>query len=160
MKERKLDFQKYDNTALVEDADGILSSKLQEGCKKINRNLGMLHELLAKGNLAEGMKKALLTSAEHEFTALLSDLGYAGILAEEKEKRYAQIRSLNIENRELRAQLGEKVSLEDIREKLKNIKKPLTHGGRSMVLGIVMRYNLVDISLKSHCQGWCLEAEG
>lgn len=123
MKERKLDFQKYDNPALVEDVNGTLSSKLQEGCEKINRNLGMLHELLAKGKLDEGMKKALLTSAEHEFTALLSDLGYAGVLAEEKEKRYAQIRSLNIENRELRAQLGEKVSLEDIREKLKNIEQ-------------------------------------
>lgn len=123
MKERKLDFQKYDNPALVEDADGTLSSKLREGYEKININLGMLHELLAKGELNEGMKKALLTSAEHEFTALLGDLGYAGVLAEENEKRYVQIRSLNIENRELRAQLGEKVSLEDIREKLKNIEQ-------------------------------------
>ena len=87
MKERKLDFQKYDNPALVEDADGTLSSKLREGYEKININLGMLHELLAKGELNEGMKKALLTSAEHEFTALLGDLGYAGVLAEENEKR-------------------------------------------------------------------------
>lgn len=46
-------------------------------------------------------------------------MGYEGVLAEKQKKLTEQIRSLNDENRKLRHQLGEKVSNEDVRERLK-----------------------------------------
>lgn len=48
-------------------------------------------------------------------------MGYEGVLEREQNERLSEIRSLNDENRELRKQLGEKVTNEDFREKIKNV---------------------------------------
>lgn len=56
---------------------------------------------------------------DNNVNQFLTKMGYESVLAEKAEKRTAQIRSLNEENRKLRHQLGEKVSNEDVRERLK-----------------------------------------
>jgi hypothetical protein len=73
------------------------------------------------GSLEQGFKTTLCSLMESYTTELNKQFGYNGKLAEEQEERTATVRRLNIENRELRKQLGEKVSSEDVREKLKNL---------------------------------------
>jgi len=82
-----------------------------------------LNDRLIANELETGFKTTLCSLLETYMVDLTKSLKYTGELEAEKEQRVGQIRSLNIENRELRKQLGEKVSLEDIREKVKNLKQ-------------------------------------
>ena len=75
--------------------------------------------MLEKGQLTEGMKENILSLTDHNVNRFLTRMGYEGVLAEKQKKLTEQIRSLNDENRKLRHQLGEKVSNEDVRERLK-----------------------------------------
>lgn len=52
-------------------------------------------------------------------------LDISGLLKKESDDRHGQIRSLNEENRELRKQLGMKVSNEDVRERIKLFKESI-----------------------------------
>lgn len=119
MKERPLDFNRQDNSAIVEDPSGELIAELQKQYKEIQQNLGLAMSLLENGNLTEGMKENILSLTDHHINEFLTKMGYEGILAEKMKKRTKEIRSLHDENRELRRQLGEKVSNEDVRERLK-----------------------------------------
>lgn len=75
------------------------------------------------------MKETHLFLTEGYVLNFLDELGYEGVLKKKKDEMYSDIRSLNNENRELRRQLGEKVSNEDVREKLKNISNIIKNGG-------------------------------
>lgn len=119
MEERKLNFERVDKPAIVEDPNGELMGELSTLYCDIQTNLGVCFNLLKEGKLTEGMKEMNLSLVDHNVNAFLTKMGYEGVLAEKAEKRYAEIRSLNIENRALRQQLGEKVSNEDVRERLK-----------------------------------------
>ena len=119
MKERKLNFNANDDPTIVSDPDGTLLKAASKAYQEIQSTIGMCHNLLKDGQLTEGMKQNLLPLAEHHVQEFLTALGYEGILSQKNEERYAQIRSLNDENRELRRQLGEKISNEDARERLK-----------------------------------------
>lgn len=119
MKERPLDFNRQDNSAIVEDPSGELIAELQKQYKEIQQNLGLAMFLLEKGQLTEGMKENILSLTDHNVNEFLTKMGYEGVLAEKQKKRTEKIRSLHDENRKLRRQLGEKVSNEDVRERLK-----------------------------------------
>lgn len=119
MKERPLDFNRQDNPAIVEDPNGELITKLKKQYKEIYQNLGLAIMILEKGQLTEGMKENILSLTDHNVNEFLTQMGYEGVLAEKQKKRTEEIRSLHNENRKLRHQLGEKVSNEDVRERLK-----------------------------------------
>lgn len=82
-----------------------------------------LDDRLLANELETGFKSILCSLLESYMLTLTKSLKYTGELEAEKEQRVGEIRSLNTENRELRKQLGEKVSLEDMREKVKNLKQ-------------------------------------
>ncbi|WP_440880643.1 hypothetical protein [Tenacibaculum sp. C7A-26P2] len=121
MEERKINFRINDDPTLVVDKDGNLANKLEKLYGYIHLNLASCFEQLKEGKLTEGMKETHLSLTESYTIDFLKEANYDSILAKEKEKRLSEIRSLNDENRELRKKLGEKVSNEDAREKMKNL---------------------------------------
>lgn len=121
MKERQLNFNRSENPTIVEDNSGELAKQLKKIYGNINLNLGFCYEQLKEGKLTEGMKESHLFLAESYMIDFLKAVNYDSILAKKNEERYKEIRSLNAENRELRKQLGDKVSNEDVREKIKSL---------------------------------------
>ena len=121
MKERKISFQSNDDKTLVIDNEGVLLEKLKSIYSKMDLNLGFCIKQLSEGNLTEGMKENHLSLSEIYLIDFLKEMNYDSILEKESKERHKRIRSLNEENRELRRQLGEKVTNEDAREKMKNI---------------------------------------
>lgn len=120
MKERKLKFRTNDNKALV-PIDLELIEKTKKAYANIRLNISFMIEQWEKGELEHGMHETHLKLVEtyaKEFTGLFD---YAGILQKENEERYSEIRAANTENHELRKQLGQKVTNEDLRERIKNI---------------------------------------
>lgn len=120
MKERKLKFRTNDNKALV-PIDLELIEKTKKAYANIRLNISFMIEQWEKGELEQGMYETHLKLVEtyaKEFTGLFD---YAGILQKENEERYSEIRAVNTENHELRKQLGQKVTNEDLRERIKNI---------------------------------------
>lgn len=121
MKEREINFNINRDHTLVEDKDGKLKKSLEKVRQDVLCDLNFCYEELQNGRLTEGMKETCFSLTESYVQKFLDDCGYDGVLKKKSEERYQEIRSLNEENRELRKQLGGKVSNEDAREKMKNI---------------------------------------
>lgn len=121
MEERKINFKKNDDKAPVPDPDGKLYGKLVVMQKIINERISLLLSLLKEGHLTEGTKEALLKLFHKNAIDILNELGYEDCLNKKYNEYIQQLRSLNHENRELRKQIGMKVSNEDARERLKLI---------------------------------------
>ena len=121
MEERKINFKKNDDNTQVLDPDGMLYEKLTEKQKKINERISLLLYMLKEGSLKESTKEALLELFHKNAIDILNELGYEDSLNKKYNEYIQEIRSLNHENRELRKQLGMKVSNEDARERLKLI---------------------------------------
>lgn len=121
MKERTLNIVRNEDKTIVEDKDGKMLKDVTKAFNDITFNLSYCHEQLKKGALTVGMKENHLALSEHYLIDFLKIMDYDSILGKEMEERHANIKSLNIENRELRKQLGEKVTNEDAREKMKNL---------------------------------------
>lgn len=119
MKEQKLIFEINNNLTPVEDPNGKLMTVLEKIYRDVQCHLELCHKLLKEGKLTEGLKESSLALIDHNITQFLSKLGYDGVLTARAAKYTTQIRSLNDQNRALRHQLGEKVSNEDVRERLK-----------------------------------------
>ena len=120
MKERPLNFKINDDKTLVV-RDDKTEKKLVKAYDEIRFGVATLVDHHKKGILEVGFKETLLSLSEHYVKNLCDIMGYDGALKKEFEERHKEIRSLNEENRELRRQIGEKVSNDDVREKLKNI---------------------------------------
>jgi hypothetical protein len=124
MKDRILDFHQNNDKTLVEyDTD-----KKKGIIKKTSDLISLaahLRNLIDSDKLEEGFKEIGSSLLESYTTGLLKEFNYNSVLVKEKEKRIEQVRSLNIENRELRQQLGEKASAEDVRECLKSISEKI-----------------------------------
>jgi len=134
MQERQLSMNRNESTEIVEltkDNHAVIEKKY----KDLHFSLKELIERYNKKELEEGFKETLLSLSEAYLMDLLKAFGYEGVLKKEKEERHAQIRSLNQENRELRKQLGDKVSNEDAREKLKNLSESVKKWWRKEGLG-------------------------
>lgn len=121
MEERKINLKKNDDETPVLDPDGMLYEKLTEKQKKINERISLLLYMLKEGSLKEGTKEALLELFHKNAIDILNEFGYEDSLNKKYNEYIQEIRSLNHENRELRKQLGMKISNEDARERLKLI---------------------------------------
>lgn len=121
MEERKINFKNNDDNTLVLDPDGKLYNKLISSLKEMNENFSLMLYLLNNGSLTEGTKQNSMSLFERKAVEILNQLGYEGYLNKKDNEYTQEIRSLNQENRELRKQLGMKVSNEDARERLKLI---------------------------------------
>lgn len=120
MKERLIKMSGTQNKELVKT-----TSEQEKKADKLYRviacSLSFMLESLRKGTLSEEMKQCHLSLAEHYVKDFCDLFGYEGILKKQFEERHGEIRALNLQNRELREQLGRKVSNEDLRERCKNI---------------------------------------
>lgn len=122
MKERAINFNRNeDKTLVVHNPE--TEKKLIKAKDEIYYAIQELTSQYKQQKLQEGFKETLLSLCEHYTKNLCDVMGYNGILKKEYEERYKEIRELNTENRELRKQLGEKVSNEDCREKIKNLRE-------------------------------------
>lgn len=121
MEERKINFKKNDDNTPVLDPDGTLHGMLCVKMETLVKNFSLLLYLLQKGELNEGTKESSAELFEQNSIEILNSLGYEGDINKKYNEYIQKIRSLNHENRELRKQLGMKVSNEDARERLKLI---------------------------------------
>lgn len=121
MEERKINFKKNDDNTPVLDPDGKLYENLKAMQNKMNEKLSLIIYMLKEEQLNEGTKEALLELFHKNAIDILNELGYEDSLNKKYNEYIQEIRSLNHENRELRKQLGMKVSNEDARERLKLI---------------------------------------
>lgn len=121
MEERKINFKKNDDNTPVLDPDGTLHGMLCVKMETLVKNFSLLLYLLQKGELNEGTKESSAELFEQNSIEILNSLGYEGDINKKYNEYIKEIRSLNHENRELRKQLGMKVSNEDAREGLKLI---------------------------------------
>ena len=119
MKERGLSAILNKDETIVSDPEGKIAKSLKKIYSELTMNLGFCCEQLKNGRLTEGMKTTHLSLSESYLIEFLKANNYDSILEKEKQQRYAEIRSLNDENRALRTQLGQKVSNEDVRERIK-----------------------------------------
>lgn len=121
MEERKINFKKNDDNTPVLDPDGKLYDTLTAKINDMNKKFTLMLYLLKNGTLTEGTKETSLSLFESNAIDILNELGYEDSLNKKYNEYIQEIRSLNHENRELRKQLGMKVSNEDARERLKLI---------------------------------------
>lgn len=121
MEERKINFKKNDDNTPVLDPDGTLHGMLCVKMETLVKNFSLLLYLLQKGELNEGTKESSAELFEQNSIEILNSLGYEGDINKKYNEYIQEIRSLNHENRELRKQLGMKVSNEDAKERLKLI---------------------------------------
>lgn len=124
MKERTIKFSRDEDPTLVSYSDEKKSEILKE-LKSLSFAASHLHEQLSKGELNEGFKGNLLFLLEANLTSVFKGMDYDSFITKERDERYVEIRQLNNENRSLREQLGDKVTNEDVRERLKNFEQTL-----------------------------------
>lgn len=120
MEEKQLNFHRNDDPTLV-----VFTEKQIKDIKKASSDLhfAVTHLLteIKENRLEEGMKHTMCSLFESHVMTFTKVLGYEGELEKQKEERFKEIREANAQNRDLRKQLGEKVSPEDVRECLKNL---------------------------------------
>lgn len=78
-----------------------------------------------EGDVDVDFKNTIGSLIETHATEATDALDISGLLKKREEDKYAQIRELNKENKELRKQLGMKVSNEDVRERIKLFKESI-----------------------------------
>lgn len=154
MEERKINFKNNDDNTLVLDPDGKLYNKLISSLKEMNENFSLMLYLLNNGSLTEGTKQNSMSLFERKAVEILNQLGYEGYLNKKDNEYTQEIRSLNQENRELRKQLGMKVSNEDVRERFKLIQSSIhewwKNEGTDNVEDIILRKDRIDVSLRGN----------
>ena len=141
MKERALNFTRNEDESIVEDKDGELLKKVNKAYSDIQLNLEFCIEQLKEGKLTVGMMETHLSLSEHYIIDFLKVMDYDSILQKDVTERHENVKSLNIENRELRRQLGEKVTNEDAKEKMKNLSTSLRDWWRSKGFGHTSEIN-------------------
>ena len=133
MEERKLTITRNTDKTIV----SFDSDKYNEVLKSYNEfrlNLEFMLEQYKENKLGQGMLETHLRGMEVYTKNITDKFDFEGVLKRESEQRYGEIRSLNEENRELRKQLGMKVSNEDVRERMKLISKSVSAYFRSLNL--------------------------
>lgn len=154
MEERKINFKKNDDNTPVLDPDGTLHGMLCVKMETLVKNFSLLLYLLQKGELNEGTKESSAELFEQNSIEILNSLGYEGDINKKYNEYIQEIRSLNRENRELRKQLGMKVSNEDVRERFKLIQSSIhewwKNEGTDNVEDIILRTDRIDVSLRGN----------
>lgn len=154
MEERKINFETNDDKTPVLDPDGKLYNKLISSLKEMNENFSLMLYLLNNGSLTEGTKQNSMSLFERKAVEILNQLGYDGYFNKNENEYTKEIRSLNQENRELRKQLGMKVSNEDVRERFKLIRSAIErwwrNEGTDNVEDIILQKGGIDVSLRGN----------
>lgn len=118
MQERQLPFNTDQNPSPV-ILDDKVKSEVFKTASDLHFAVSTFADMIKNNTLKEGFKNTLLSLFESYVVDIHKQLNYESHLKAENERRVVEIRSLNHENHELRKQLGEKVSNDDVREKLK-----------------------------------------
>ena len=158
MIENKLNFNRNEDPTLIEDVDGKLAKNLNDIYSKIKMNLGFCYEQLVAGNLSKGMLNIHISLTESYVLNFLKAVGYDGILEAEHNERFVEIRALHEQNRLLREQLGQKVTNEDFRERVKNMTKSVKDWWRMYGFGHVSEIVFTDYSMKVKLSGMIFES--
>lgn len=136
MIERPLTFETDKDPAPVQ----LTAKESKEALKLLRDQMlacGTMLEGLEKGTLETGFKNTLLKVMENYLVDLHQLFKFESVVRKEHEGRIVEIRAANEQNRELRRQLGEKVSAEDVREKLKNMKDAIQQWWKKEGFGYV-----------------------
>jgi len=136
MEERRIDMSTNEDKTLIK-FDEAKKRAVLKSIKDGYFVLQTLIDLFSKDELKKGFSETLLSLMESHVADIHKGFDYGSVLAKEKEERHSQIRAANMENRELRRQLGEKVSPEDVRECLKNMKDEIYAWWKEVGFGYV-----------------------
>ena len=117
MKERPLILDYTDETP-VEVTDEQ-RTKLKKYAKELRQHVIMLEYMIEKDSLRVGSRDSIMSIIDHNMQDLCSIFDYDTYLKKQQENTQNEIREVNTENFFLRQQLGQKVSTEDVREKMK-----------------------------------------
>ena len=128
MKERPIFESKEPNKNLVElnDADKKVAVK---ALKDLIQSAGFLLDMVSKDTLTEEMRETLTSLIATYSRDGLRPLGFQDQATKDHDDLVCRLRNANMDNEELRQQLGQKVSLEDLREKMKTIARAFDEWG-------------------------------
>ncbi len=118
MKEQPLNMRTNDDQTIV-PANLDKEKGLLRSYRELTSALSYMISLYQEGKLTEGFKETLLETGENHLGDICKVFGFDGVLKKRKDEIFSEIRQRNEENRELRKQLGQKVSNEDLRERMK-----------------------------------------
>lgn len=88
---------------------------------ELRRIAGFCQELVKENRLTNKMRDTIMSLITTYTQDACQPLGYESFTTKQRERDLKEIREIHKENRGLRVQLGEKVHLEDVREKIKNV---------------------------------------
>ncbi len=128
MKERPIFESKEPNKNLVElnDDDKKVVTK---ALKDLIQSAGFLLDMVSKDTLTEEMRETLTSLIATYSRDGLRPLGFQDQATKDHDDLVRRLRNANMDNEELRQQLGQKVSLEDLREKMKTIARAFDEWG-------------------------------
>lgn len=133
MKERPLSFDYEEGQKVVVTDEQ--KAKLQKSASELKQHVSMLEYLIKGDSLNEGTRDAIMSIIDHNTQDICNVFDYGTYLKKQQEKTLAEIREVNIENHELRRQLGQKVSTEDVREKMKQVIYGFEHWAKTKGFG-------------------------
>ena len=114
-----------------------LTSEQKDALKKIIDFASMVLELNRSGKGVPVDAAGYSSLMEADAIDYCKASNYVGELEKEAEERHRIIRALNFENRELRHQLGEKITSEDARERVKIMQRKLAEWWKNEFSGWV-----------------------
>lgn len=119
-------------------------AKIKKHANELKQHVGMLLYLVDKDTLQVGTRDSIMSIIDHNTQDLCNIFDYSTYLKQQQEKTQNEIREVNIENHELRRQLGQKVSTEDVREKVKQVIDGFKHWGRTRGFGWMREVKISD----------------
>ena len=142
MKERPLNFDYADETPV--EVDETKREKLEKAIKKLHEHTGMLMYLIKGNALQVGTRDSIMAILDRNVQEICDLFDYNTYLKSQQEKTLQEIREANIENHELRRQLGQKVTMEDCRESVKNLISGFRYWGENYGFGWVSDIEIND----------------
>ena len=133
MKERPLSFDYEDGEKVVVTDEQ--KKKLEKSVNELKQHVSMLQYLIKGDSLNEGTRDAIMSIIDHNTQDICNIFDYGTYLKKQQEKTLKEIREVNIENHELRRQLGQKVTTEDVREKMKQVIYGFEHWAKTKGFG-------------------------
>ena len=128
MKERPIFESKEPNKNPVElnDEDKKVVTK---ALKDLIQSAGFLLDMVSKDTLTEEMRETMTSLIATYSRDGLRPLGFQDQTTKDHDNLVRKLRNADMDNEELRQQLGQKVSLEDLREKMKTIARAFDEWG-------------------------------
>jgi hypothetical protein len=136
MKERPIFESKEPNKNLVELNDEG-KKVVVKALKDLIQSAGFLLDMVSKDTLTEEMRETLTSLIATYSRDGLRPLGFQDQATKDHDDLVRRLRNANMDNEELRQQLGQKVSLEDLREKMKTIARAFDEWGDNHGFGYI-----------------------